>query len=177
MKYFLFNPANQAITGPFELDDIEAKLKAGELSADTRATGDIGESLRQVRSTPAEDWMPVQSIPGFGLERGPESTPPAAAGEIRFCPGCAHELLKPLPPGKAGVCERCGRTLGSAPPPPPAPQPKVALLPAQVTKSGGVLAGIGKALGAAFMILVALVGGLMLLAFLVFVLLLSQCRA
>lgn len=174
MKYFLHNPASQTITGPFELDDIEAKLQSGELSPDTLATGDIGESLGQVRSTPAEDWMPVQSIPGFGLQRAPESVPLATADEIRFCPGCAHQLPKPLPADEAGVCEHCGRALGFAPPPPP---PRVALLPAKVSKSGGVLAGIGKALGTAFMILVALVGGLMLLAFLLFILLLSQCRA
>ncbi|PAW88695.1 MAG: hypothetical protein B9S33_04415 [Pedosphaera sp. Tous-C6FEB] len=90
MKYFLFNPASQATTGPFELDEIEAKLQAGEFPADTLAIADIDESLGQVRSTPAEDWMPVQAIPGLGHERpanlplhnasSPEPTP--AAGTV-----------------------------------------------------------------------------------------------
>ena len=137
MRYYLRNPADGAISGPLELDDIEAKLKAGELSADTRATGDIGESLRQVRSTPAEDWMPVRAIPGIGKERQvsmplgqinpslPAPTPPPPAElfpahiwgkhrspseQISFCPFCGQRASGPVVPGET-ECERCGKLL------------------------------------------------------------------
>jgi hypothetical protein len=177
MKYFLFNPANQAITGPFELDEIAAKLQAGELPADTLATGDIGESLRQVRSTPAEDWMPVKSIPGFGQGRSPESVSLAAADEICFCPGCAYPLPTPLPPGETDVCEGCGRTLGFAPPPPPLPPAGVTLLPIGESKSSRVLAGVGKALGTVFIFLLCLIAGFFMLTLLMLIVFGSKCRA
>lgn len=179
MKYFLFNPASQAITGPFELDEIAAKLQAGELPADTLATGDIGESLGEVRSSTAEDWRPVQSIPGLGQERAQESVSLAATDEVRFCPGCAHQLPTPLPVGEAGVCERCGRALGFAPPPPPPPPPvpTVTLLPIGGSKSGRVLAGAGKVVGGLFLTLLLLGGGLLFFAFLLLILVGSKCRA
>ena len=134
MRYYLRNPADGAISGPFELDDIEAKLKAGELSADTRATGDIGESLRQVRSTPAEDWMPVQSIPGFGQERplnvplrpapppepppvfrprvpeAPPKLPPVGLERVNFCPFCGQPVSGAVVPGETR-CGQCGKLL------------------------------------------------------------------
>ncbi|PAW88694.1 MAG: hypothetical protein B9S33_04410 [Pedosphaera sp. Tous-C6FEB] len=176
MKYHLLKP-DGFITGPFELESIKAQLKAGEISPDTLATGDIGESLGQVRSTPAQDWMPVRAIPGFGPERAPESAPLAAADEVRFCPGCAHQLATPLPPGEAGVCERCGRTLGFAPPPPPPPVPTVTLLPIGGSKSGRVLAGTGKVLGGLFLTLLLLGGGLLFFGFLLLILVGSKCRA
>lgn len=177
MKYFLFNPADQAVTGPFELDEIAAKLQAGELPADTLATGDIGESLGQVRSTLAEDWMPVQSIPGLGQERAQESVSLAATDEIRFCPGCAHPLPTPLPPGETGVCERCGRTLGFAPPPPPLPPAGVTLLPIGESKSSRVLAGVGKALGKVFIFLLCLIAALFMFILLMIIVFGSKCRA
>ncbi len=144
MKYFLRNPDDQAITGPFELDDIEAKLQAGELSADTLATGDIGESRAQLRSAPAEDWMSVRSIPGFGQERPLESVPLAAA---------------------------------AAPPLTPPPLPQVKLHPTGERKPGGLLAGLGTALGAVLLFLLTAMSGLVLFGFLLLVLFGSKCRA
>lgn len=139
MKYYLRNPESQVVTGPFELDDIEAKLHAGELSADTLATGDIGESLAQIRRTPAEDWMPAQAIPGFGQERALVSMPVAQV----------------LPP----------------------PLPRVKLLPTGGRKSGGLLAGLGTALGAVLLFLLTALSGLVLFGFLLLVLFGSKCRA
>lgn len=144
MKYFLRNPDDHAITGPFELDAIEAKLKAGELPADTLATGDIGETPAQIRRTPAEDWMPVQAIPGFGQERALESVPVAAA---------------------------------AAPPLTPPPLPTIKLLPTGGRKSGGLLAGLGTALGAVLLFLLTAMSGLVLFGFLLLVLFGSKCRA
>lgn len=144
MKYFLRNSDDHAITGPFELDDIEARLKAGEFSADTLATGDIGESLAQIRRTPAEDWMPVQAIPGFGQERQPESVCLAAA---------------------------------DTPPLTPPPLPQVKLHPTGERKSGGLLAGLGTALGAVLLFLLTAMSGLVLFGFLLLVLFGSKCRA
>lgn len=144
MKYFLRNPDDHAITGPFELDDIEAKLQAAELPADTLATGDIGESRAQLHSAPAEDWMPVQSIPGFGQKRPPESVCLAAA---------------------------------AAPPLTPPPLPLVKLHPTRERKSGGLLAGLGTALGAVLLFLLTAMSGLVLFGFLLLVLFGSKCRA
>ncbi|GDY21675.1 hypothetical protein LBMAG56_30220 [Verrucomicrobiota bacterium] len=137
MRYYLQNPADRVVTGPFELDDIEAKLEAGELPADTLATGDIGESLGQVRRTPAEDWMPVKSIPGFGQER-PRNLPPREASpplptlalppptelfpahlwrkpqsppeQIAFCPFCGQRAGGPVSLGETR-CGQCGKVL------------------------------------------------------------------
>ena len=137
MRYYLRNPPNRAITGPFELDDIEAKLEAGELPADTLATGDIGESLGQVRRMPAEEWMPVKSIPGFGQER-PRNLPSREASprsptlalppptelfparnarkpesppeQISFCPFCGLRADGPIVLGGTR-CRQCGKLL------------------------------------------------------------------
>jgi hypothetical protein len=68
MKYYLLKP-DRLISGPFELETIEAQWEAGRISPDTRATADNGESLSQIRNTPAEDWLPVKSLPGFGQKR------------------------------------------------------------------------------------------------------------
>lgn len=118
MKYFLFNPASQAVTGPFELHDIEAKLQAGEFPAETLAIAEVGESLAQGSRTTAEDWRPVQSIPGFGQERPsnlpppiPASAPPRSAPvQIHFCPFCRHLASGPVVLGESR-CERCGKLL------------------------------------------------------------------
>lgn len=118
MKYFLFNPESQAVTGPFELRDIEARLQAGEFPAETLAIAEVGEGLAQGSRTPAEDWRPVQSIPGFGQER-PQNLPPplpasvplqSAPVEIHFCPFCRHLASGPVVLGESR-CERCGKLL------------------------------------------------------------------
>lgn len=128
MRYYLRYPEDGAITGSFELEDIEAMFKAGKLPAGTLATGDIGEGLSQIRRTPAEDWMPVKSIPGFGLERPPSlplrqtspalpaPTPPPAElfpaqsppNQFFFCPfcGCKASSLVALGESK---CQQCGK--------------------------------------------------------------------
>ncbi len=118
MRYYLQNPDDQAVTGSFELEDIEAMFKAGKIPAGTLATGDIGEGLAQIRRTPAEDWMQVESIPGFGQERPPtaplRSVPPARPTMpemlIVFCPFCRKQTSGEVVLGETR-CEHCGKLL------------------------------------------------------------------
>ena len=70
MKCYVRNSDTSAIAGPFSIEYIEAKLKRGEIPADARATGDIGESLARVRRYPAANWVGVTQIPDIG-EIGP----------------------------------------------------------------------------------------------------------
>jgi|GEM_PF-2831579 hypothetical protein len=169
MKYFLRNSDDGAITGPFELDDIEAMFKAGKLPADTLATGDIGESLGQVHRTPAEDWMPLKSIPGFGRERPPSAplrqaapplpapTPPPPAElfpthiwkkpqsppeQISFCPFCRQRADGPVVLGETR-CGQCGKLLypaaGTNRPPTPTPSRPLSLLTFIAAFIGGLV--------------------------------------
>ena len=166
MRYYLLKP-DRSITGPFELEDIEAQWEAGEISADTRATGDIGESLGQVCRTPAEDWMPVKSIPGFGQERPRnlplrEASPPpptlalppptelfpahlwrkpqSPPEQIAFCPFCGQRAGGPVVLGETR-CGQCGKMLypatGTNRSPAPTPSRPVSLL----TFIAGVIGG------------------------------------
>lgn len=180
MKYYLLKP-DRLISGPFELETIEAQWEAGRISPDTRATADNGESLSQIRNTPAEDWMPVQAIPGFGQERAPESVPDADADAMRYCPDCAYKLPKPLRLGETDVCERCGRTLGFAPPPPPPPVPPIELLPKHEHKSSwaasGCLTAIGTGLFSILVFVVVAIVAAMAILSLLANLLFSNCRA
>lgn len=120
MKYYVKDSEGQAITGPFELDEIRTRLKAGGLPDDTLATGDIGEGLARIRHAPPEDWMPVRATPGLSLERlpTPESSPPKPppnvvnmlqppARAIGCCPACGHRLA----PDPGNACDHCGKEL------------------------------------------------------------------
>lgn len=151
MKYFLFNPASQAVTGPFELHDIEAKLQAGEFPAETLAIAEVGESLAQDSRTTAADWRPVQAIPGFGHER-PQNLPPplpasvplqSAPVEIHFCPFCRHLACGPVVLGES-MCERCGKLLypaaGTVEQRPHAPSRPVSILEFAAGVIGGLIA-------------------------------------
>lgn len=158
MKYFLFNPESQAVTGPFELRDIEAKLQAGEFPAETLAIAEAGESLDQGSRITAEDWRPVQSIPGFGQERPrnlppplPASVPPRSAQavpqsapvEIHFCPFCRHLASGPVVLGESR-CARCGKLLypaaGTVEQRPLAPRRPVSTFEFSVGVIGGLIA-------------------------------------
>lgn len=126
MRYYLQNPDDQAITGSFELEDIEAMFKAGKIPAGTLATGDFGEGLAQIRRAPAEDWMQVESIPGFGQERPPtaplRSVPPPSPPTVLlarpampealiiFCPFCRQQTSGEVVLGETR-CEHCGKLL------------------------------------------------------------------
>lgn len=180
MKYYLKAPEDRAITGPFEPDEIEAKLKAGELSDDTLATGDIGEGLARIWRAPAEDWLPVKSIPGLGEERppGPEvaqsgppppplrsvvNAPPSHPSGMAFCPGCGNQLA----PGVANTCDRCGRQLILNRPEP------IKLLE---IKPAGLASKIQTAALKACVLLLQILGGGMLILFLLALLLSAICR-
>jgi len=198
MKYYLRNPNDQVVTGPFELDQIGALLKAGEISTNTLARSEhLTRESWPAKWPPASepDWLPLRRIPRFAghisLQDISPPVPPsvpetpalvavaqlADSDEIRFCPGCAHPLPTPLPPGETGVCKGCGRTLGFAPPPPPLPPAGVTLLPIGESKSRRVLAGVGKALGTVFIFLLCLIAGLFMFTLLMLIVFGSKCRA
>lgn len=147
MKYYVLEPDSQTITGPFELDELEAKVGAGELSAGALATGDIGESFGRVRHAVPEDWMPVTSIPGFGMERA-EDRPPRRV-----------ELVSPPP---------------WSPPPPPLPRRPASL--AEQPQPSGTADKVWKALGAAATFALAVLVGLVVFMFLLGGLLAYACR-
>lgn len=168
MKYFLFTAGNPAVTGPFKLDDIEARLQAGGLSADTLAIAETPEGLS------GRNWLPIHDIPGLGQKRAPESAPLTPAAEIPFCPGGACQIPTPQPAGEAGVCDPRGKTSAVVPPSPP---PLVTSPPAAGNESGGGLGVVGTVLGGIFVAILFIAGGLLFLGFLLLNLLGSLCRA
>jgi hypothetical protein len=131
MKYFLLTNGNPAVTGPFELDDIGARLQTGGLSADTLAIGGTAEGLS------GRNWLPLHAIPGLGLERPrnlasreaslhpltPALPPPtelfsardskkseSPPEQIRVCPFCGQRAAGPEVLGETR-CGQCGKLL------------------------------------------------------------------
>lgn len=62
MKYYARKEDGPPISGPFTVDEIKAKLAAGEMGRDWVVTGDLGESHEQLLRTPPRDWTPLDSI-------------------------------------------------------------------------------------------------------------------
>lgn len=188
MRYYLRNPEKNSITGPFELDEIEAKLKVGELSAGTLATEDIGDGLAKIQNAPTEDWVPVESIPGLGEERlvGSKVSPPpppplppqngvtaplSTSSGMAFCPACGHKLA----PDAGNACDRCGKELVVARHEPVKlleSKPEtlaVGVAKAAVATGGGCMAVLG--------VILMVLGVLFLIGFLLLLNLMSQCKA
>lgn len=188
MRYYLKDPGQQAITGPFELDEIDAKLKAGELPAGTLATRVIGAGLVRVQHAPPEDWVPAESIPGLGEEGPPSSiglqpppaplplpkavnAPPSRPNGMIFCPTCGHKLA----PDADNVCDRCGKKLvivGQEPTRPLEFKPEP-LLPKVAVGAATAAAGIGGCLSVVLLIL----GSILLFGFLLILNFMSKCKA
>ena len=84
MRYYLKDPEQNSITGPFDLDEIEARLKSGELSADALATVDTGESPAH-----ATGWLCVRQLPGIGRN------PPMPGLEAQGLPTSPNPSQKP----------------------------------------------------------------------------------
>lgn len=112
MRYYLKDLEDQAITGPLELDEIEARLKSGELSADALATADTGESPAR-----ATGWICVHQLPGVGrnppmpgfearrLPASPNPSQPLTEGATdgeTFCRNCSARVV----PGEI-LCRKC----------------------------------------------------------------------
>ena len=167
----------QAINGPFELDELVAKLKAGELPAGALARGDFGEGLARIQNTPPADWVPIESILGWSGKRPPNSEfpplppppiPPPHPSGIAFCPACGHKLA----PDVGSACGNCGKALTvyrqelarSQKSTPDALLPKAA-----VAAGGGCMAVVGAML--------MFLGILFLIGFLLLLNLMSKCKA
>lgn len=188
MKYYLRNAGQHSITGPFELDEIDAKLQAGELSAGTLATRDIGEDLAGILHTPPEDWLPVESICGLVVERqpsaealppGPPPAPPqslmnapsSTSSGMAFCPACGHKLA----PDAGSVCDRCGKEL-FVPRPEPikliVSKPKPLLT---TVASGAAKAALG--IGGCLVLVLLILGGILLFGLLFLLHFMPTCKA
>lgn len=185
MRYYLKAPEHQAITGPFELDEIKAKLQAGELAAGTLAAGDTGKGLAQIQNAPPEEWVPVEAIPALSGEQpsasqlAPPPPPPIplqnevnfslpTSSAMAFCPACGHKLASDA----GSVCDRCGKELSVY-------RQELArsqdnkpdqLLPKAVVSAGG---GCLSVIGVTLMVL----GILFLIGFLLLLNLMSKCKA
>ncbi len=79
MQYYIKNPANKEVEGPYSLDDINAKVASGAIAPDQPwlATFDFGGGLGRARVAPPRAWIPLSSLSGIspGL-LPPEAYPP-----------------------------------------------------------------------------------------------------
>ena len=96
MKYFVRNTGSSVIFGPYSLEEIEAKQKAGELSVDALAPEDRGTGLADAARSPAEDWIPVNQFPGLGVQKV-------------ICPNCSHKFTGKVVAGE--TCPECRKLL------------------------------------------------------------------
>lgn len=85
MKYFIKSQGRPAIIGPYSTEEIEVRLKTGELSGDALATADTGESPDQ-----ATGWLCVHQLPGVG------GNPPMPSREERRLPASPNPSQKPV---------------------------------------------------------------------------------
>ena len=92
MNYYVKNRAGQGIHGPYAIEEINAKIAAGDLGCDPQwlATSDLGESIDSVRAAPPRDWVLLSSLPGVCPDSG--VNPDAHSAEPSLpsvhCPKC-----------------------------------------------------------------------------------------
>lgn len=183
MKYYVRTLASSATIGPYSVEEIQARLKTGELSVDALATEDTGESPAQ-----AVVWLRVHQLPGLGGGQPPSSalppplpprsavnSPLGAASGVHCCPACGHALA----PDVGSVCDRCGKelTVGrkepvvllEGNPEPMLPRVAVDVGKATAIAGGGCLSVLG--------LILMVLGVLFLIGFLLLLNLMSHCKA
>lgn len=98
MKYFIKSQAIAVTIGPYSIEEIEARLKAGELSADALTAADLGERPEKVKG-----WICVHQIPGLG------GNPPMPSLEAAKSPTGSSDSQRASGLGSAGydLCKKC----------------------------------------------------------------------
>lgn len=102
MRYFIKTQAISPTIGPYSIEEIEARLKAGELSADALAAADLGERPEKVKG-----WICVHQIPGLG---GNPPMPNLEPPRLPTSPKDSQKASEKIPLGQA-VCGKCSRHL------------------------------------------------------------------
>ena len=97
MKYFVRTPGSPAVIGPYSVGEIEARLKAGELSANALATEDTGDNPAN-----ATGWLCLHQLPGVG------GNPPMPSLDTQSAtpPDSSQKLSAEVAPGEP-VCRKC----------------------------------------------------------------------
>lgn len=65
MKYYIRRKEGPPILGPFSIEELNAKLTAGEIGKEWVATSDLGESQEELLRTPARDWADITRLQGI----------------------------------------------------------------------------------------------------------------
>lgn len=132
MKYFIESQGSPALIGPYSIEEIEARLKTGELSGDALATADTGESPAH-----ATGWLCVHQLPGIGrnppmpsmearsLSASPTPNQKPAGGATdweTFCRKCSARVV----PGET-LCCKCAEHTAPTEKKSAAPHPLIVL--------------------------------------------------
>jgi hypothetical protein len=76
VKYYLKKSQFDVVEGPFSVEEINAAIASGDVTKESLATSDIGETKEQVRSAPGQDWIHVAEVPGVvGLPMPDQARP------------------------------------------------------------------------------------------------------
>lgn len=133
MNYYVRNPGSSELVGPFNAEEIAAKLRAGELAANAMATNDTGDSPEHIALSPTREWLQIEQIPGLNAVQHDQSgearpVPPplpleSAATDtsdhgtlerpssgVAYCPHCGRKVEGEVVPDET-VCAGCGKLL------------------------------------------------------------------
>ena len=69
MRYYVKNPHDGQIDGPFEIDELKARIADLSVGPDWLATSDIGDKFERVKRAPKGDWFSLSEIPGVQITR------------------------------------------------------------------------------------------------------------
>ena len=154
-------PGSPAVIGPYSVEEIEARLKTGELSTGALATADTGGESEKVAQSAAGGWLCVHQLPGIGgnppmpeLHDRKWATSPAGSPKS----GSQHAPNEPLcqkcaaraAPGET-LCRKCAKQAASTKKRAKAPHPLFVLF---IQVPGGFLIHL-----VSFIFLCAVFGG------------------
>ena len=69
MRYYVKNPHDGQIDGPFAIDELKARIADLSVGPDWLATSDIGDKFERVKRAPKRDWFSLSEIPGVQIAR------------------------------------------------------------------------------------------------------------
>jgi hypothetical protein len=82
MKYYIRRKEGPPILGPFSIEELNAKLTAGEIGKEWVATSDLGESQEKLLRVPARDWSDITRLQGITYIPQPDSLGGEAGGAM-----------------------------------------------------------------------------------------------